>query len=129
MDLLDLARLAERAGLTLRGGFNPTAQDAVPCADPARPARSLILLGLTSPASWKIFAASREARDGHAHPLDRWSRRTISEIAAEVGASALFPFDGPPWLPFQRWARRAEPVFVSPLGILIHPDLDRKSVV
>lgn len=29
---------------------------------------------------------------------------------------------GPPWLPFQRWAMRAEPVTASPLGILIHPD-------
>jgi hypothetical protein len=34
----------------------------------------------------------------------------------------LFPFDGPPFLPFQRWAQKAEPVHPSPLGILIHPD-------
>ena len=37
------------------------------------------------------------------------------------GASALYPFDGPPYWPFQRWAMRAEPVRPSPLGILIHP--------
>ena len=32
------------------------------------------------------------------------------------------PSDGPPYQPFQQWAMRAEPVFPSPLGILIHPD-------
>ncbi len=35
---------------------------------------------------------------------------------------ALFPFGGPPYLPFQRWAKRAEPVHDSPLGLLIHPE-------
>ena len=35
---------------------------------------------------------------------------------------AVFPFDGPPWHPFQRWAVRAEPgLRASPLGMLIHP--------
>ena len=32
------------------------------------------------------------------------------------------PRTGRPWLPFQQWARKAEPVHVSPLGVLIHPD-------
>ena len=35
--------------------------------------------------------------------------------------SALFPFGGPPHFPFQQWARRAEPVHPSPIGLLIHP--------
>jgi hypothetical protein len=34
----------------------------------------------------------------------------------------MFPFIGPPWLPFQRWAQKAEPLHPSPLGMLIHPD-------
>ncbi len=37
-------------------------------------------------------------------------------------ARALFPFGGPPHLPFGAWAKRAEPVAESPLGMLIHPD-------
>ena len=45
----------------------------------------------------------------------------IGELAEAFGASALFPSDGPPYYPFQQWARRAEPVFPSPLGLLIHP--------
>ena len=43
-------------------------------------------------------------------------------LAPGFGATALFPFGGPPWLPFQRWAMKADCVTASPLGILIHPD-------
>ncbi len=55
------------------------------------------------------------------HPLDRWSRRLIEGLAGELGAKALFPFGDPPFWPFQQWARRAEPVHPSPIGLLIHP--------
>jgi hypothetical protein len=46
----------------------------------------------------------------------------IGALARDLGGAGLFPFGGPPWLPFQRWAQRAEPVFASPLGLLIHPE-------
>lgn len=45
----------------------------------------------------------------------------IDGLASGLGAASLYPFIGPPWLPFQRWAQKADRVFVSPLGILIHP--------
>ncbi|HKX06630.1 MAG TPA: ferredoxin [Stellaceae bacterium] len=80
------------------------------------------MLGFVGRAQWPAFAASPEASDGRAHPLDRWSRRVIRALAAELGAVALFPFGGPPWLPFQRWAMKAEPVHRSALGMLIHAD-------
>ena len=38
-----------------------------------------------------------------------------------VRGGALFPFSCPPFLPFLRWAERAEVVFPSPSGPLIHP--------
>ena len=47
----------------------------------------------------------------------------IEALARELGGKALFPFGGPPFLPFQRWAQRAEPVHSSPIGLLIHPRL------
>ena len=34
----------------------------------------------------------------------------------------MFPFAGPPFLPFHSWARRAEDLWPSPLQILIHPE-------
>ena len=46
----------------------------------------------------------------------------LDDIAAGLGAAAFFPFGGPPYLPFIRWAKRAEPVAESPIGMLIHPD-------
>jgi hypothetical protein len=83
--------------------------------------RSLVLIGLVGRSGWDSFAQSPEAQDGLADPLDRWSRRCIAALAQELGGTAIFPFGGPPYWPFQRWAQRAEPVHPSPLGLLIHP--------
>lgn len=109
--------MATRAGLRIRGAFHVTEQDSVPM-----PAATLVLLGWVGGEGWPIFAGSPEARDGAANPLDRWSRRIVDGIAAALDATPLYPFAGPPWLPFQCWAQRADQVFASPLGILIHPD-------
>ncbi len=116
--LAELRDAAEAAGLALRGGFLLSDADRVgPLAD----VRTLALFGFAGSAQWPAFVASPEARDGLADPLDRWSRRVISAIAVRLGGKPLFPFEGPPYWPFQAWARRAEPVFASPLGLLIHP--------
>ena len=109
-------------GLVLRGGFHPNAEDAVPPLPDGAPARTLILVGNAGLALWDVFAASPEARDGAADPLNRWSERVVGEIAARFGGQALYPFGGPPYRPFVAWAKRGEPVAESPLGMLIHPD-------
>lgn len=101
----------------MRGAFHVAEGDGVP-----GPAATLVLLGWIGGGDWPVFAGSPEARDGAPHPLDRWSRRVVDGLAQALGAAALYPFSGPPWLPFQRWAQRADRVFISPLGILIHPD-------
>jgi hypothetical protein len=80
-----------------------------------------MMLGWTGGAQWPVFAASGEFADGRAHPLDRWSRRVVGGLAEEFGAVALYPFGGPPFLPFLRWAVKAEGVFPSPIGLLVHP--------
>lgn len=115
-----VAELAAADGLLLRGGFHPEAGDGVPPLDSGEPARTVLMLGNAGPGLWQHFSTSREFGTAGS-PLDRWSRRVITAIAAAVGAAPLFPFGGPPHLPFQRWARRAEPVHVSPLRLLIHP--------
>lgn len=51
--------------------------------------------------------------------LDNWTETVITAAARSLGATALFPFGGPPYLPFQRWAKRADAVHTSPIGILI----------
>jgi ferredoxin len=83
--------------------------------------RTLVLAGMAGRDGWDAFAQSPEAADGFNHPLDRWSRRVIETVARELGAKAFFPFGGPPFWPFQQWARRAESVHGSPIGLLIHP--------
>ncbi len=98
-------------GLICRGGFHPRPADAVPGA-----AGTLVLVGNAGPEMWKAFSHGR--RD-EPHPLNGWARRVMGKVADGLGARVLFPFDGPPYLPFQRWARRAEPVHPSPIGPLI----------
>ena len=68
---------------------------------------------------WRTFERDRV---DEADPLDAWSRRALDPIAERLGGHALFPFGGPPHLPFQRWAQRAGPYAPSPIGPLIHPD-------
>jgi hypothetical protein len=109
-------------GMAWRGAFHPRPEDAVPALPDGTAAGTLVLLGFAGGVGWPAFAAAQEAGDGLPDPLDRWSRRVVEALAARLGGLALFPFAGPPWLPFQRWARRAEPVFPSPLGLLIHPE-------
>lgn len=105
-------------GLSLRGGFHPRTEDGVPEVADGKPTRTLILVGNVGAGLWPVFAPHI---DGERHPMDRWTRTTVGEIAKAFDARAVFPFDSPP-LPFQRWALRCEPVRPSPLGILMHPD-------
>ncbi len=114
-----VSALLSAHGLIVRGGFHPVPEDAVP-GNPA----TLVLVGNAGPAMWHAFEAAgttgRYARS--ANPLDDWVRDALTEAANALGAAPLFPFGGPPHLPFQRWAQRADVVAPSPLGVLIHPD-------
>ena len=83
---------------------------------------SVALVGNIGSSYWTEFSQSPEYHDQEADPLDRWSRRIANELAARHPVQPVFPFAGPPYFPFQRWAQRAEGIEASPLGILIHPD-------
>jgi hypothetical protein len=117
-----IQKASDPFGLRLRGGFHPAPGDRVPTLGNGRTAASLVLLGNIGGSLWPSFAASPERSDGLPHSLDRWTKRVVDEIAGAVGAEPLYPFGGPPWHPFQRWAQRAEPVMPSPIAVLIHPD-------
>lgn len=111
-------------GLILRGAFHPLAGDNVPELAPGQAARTVLMIGNTGSRGgdpmWRAFAVARMRYPGD-DPLNRWTSDTVMPLAQGVGASALFPFDQPPY-PFQRWAIRADTVFPSPLGLLIHPE-------
>ena len=118
MDLDTILAGVERAGLAPRGALRLEEPDR---AGALLDVRTLLLVGTTGRRGWEAFAASPEARDGLCDPLDRFSRRVIGNLAGVLDAVALYPFGGPPYWPFQRWAQRAEPVHPSPIGVLIHP--------
>ena len=42
-------------------------------------------------------------------------------LAAQCKGQAYYPFGGPPYHPFQRWAAKAEGLGASPLGLRLHP--------
>ncbi|SEL39606.1 hypothetical protein SAMN05443999_10598 [Roseovarius azorensis] len=82
--------------------------------------RTLILLGPSEPGFWTHFTATPEYADGAPDPMNRWSERVIRGMARDLGATALFPFGGPPWQPFTGWARRSGRAWPSPVGLLVH---------
>jgi hypothetical protein len=110
-DLDRITDIIAASGLMCRGGFHPGTGDGVP-GDPG----TAILVGSAGPAMWRAF---QRARRDEPHSLNAWSRRVLVAAARELGADVVFPFDGPPYHPFQRWAGKAEPVHVSPIGPLI----------
>lgn len=105
-------------GLICRGDTRVGSDDNV-----APPLTALVMIGNTGAAMWHAFTADvpKAERDAATHPLDDWIRHRIGDVARRLGARAVFPFDGPPFHPFLQWAQRADMVFPSPIGSLIHP--------
>lgn len=113
-----LHRDAGAVNLAVLGGFHPAPDEAhLPpgCA-------TLVVLGPAEPGFWPAVTAAPEFRDGRGDPLDRWSRRVVGALAAAWDATALFPFDGPPWLPFPTWTKRCGRAWDSPVSLLVHAD-------
>lgn len=112
----EIGRRLAAHGLLLRSGFHADAGERV--LDSGEAVATVLLVGHVGSGIWPAFRAARTAGPD---PLDRWSRSVLEEIGEEFGGRTVMPSDGPPYWPFQQWAMRAEPVFPSPLGILIHP--------
>lgn len=112
-DILGAARIH---GLGVVGAFHPDPRDGAPAGT-----GTILLLGPDGPDLWQIFSGSTEHRDGRPHGLDRWSERVIKDLAIATGGHALFPFQGPPWPPFQVWASRGEGAVQSPVGMQATP--------
>ena len=110
----------ERVGMITRGGFFPADQDQVPELAVGGFPNTVVLAGNAGPAMWSVFSRAR-ARATQQLSLDAWTEEVLTPIARVLDAQLLFPFGGPPFQPFQRWARRAESVHPSPIGPLIHP--------
>ncbi len=111
----DLAGRLAAACLEVFGAFHPEPDDDAP-----EGTGTILLLGPREPGFWPHASAEPEFADGRADPMDRWSTRVIGDIAVATGATALFPFGGPPWRPFIRWAERSGRAWPSPVQLLVH---------
>lgn len=109
------ARLADHR-LAVLGGFVCEDDDTLPGGT-----RTLLLIGPGGAGYWP-HVTSQPEWDGAADPVDRWSRRVIGRLACDLGAKALFPFGGPPWHPFYRWALRTGRMWDSPVRLLVHAE-------
>ncbi|AHD08137.1 hypothetical protein [Phaeobacter gallaeciensis] len=122
-----LQNAAEKLGLDIYGSLHPSHAEMsrFPGASwpvdaaPSTQHGTLILLG-TAPSFWTHFGGSPEAQDGATDPVDRWSRRVITALAAAWQATPAFPFTGPPYAPFVDWALATGRCFTSPSQMLVH---------
>lgn len=105
-DYAGIALAAQAAALDVMGGVHENGG-------------TVILLG-PSQDFWPLLKTAPEWLDGTPDPVDRWSRRVIGDLAATLGAEPLFPFGGPPYLPFLRWAMASGRAWQSPAGMLVH---------
>ncbi|MHA1598508.1 MAG: hypothetical protein ACTSV1_07275 [Alphaproteobacteria bacterium] len=117
MKISDISGAVGAAGFTVFSGLASETAGL-------RPGRTVVLIGNAGPDMWRAFS---DDRPGTADPLDTWTRARLAAIAGDlsdrfgVSVEALFPFDGPPHHPFQRWALAAGTVHPSPIGPLMHP--------
>lgn len=103
-DLDDIDRQAQARALVLLGGFH---EDGA----------TVLLLGPDPDRFWPTLRTAPEW--GGPDPVDRWSRRVLTDWARTLGARARFPF-GTPREPFVTWALRTGRCHLSPAHMLVH---------
>ena len=113
----ELNERLDKTGLFVRGGFYPSVADEVPRLPNGKKAETVILIGNAGVELWRSFQEQDVL--SRKQPLDTWLRSVIEGLSECVGAHMLLPNEGPPFIPIQKWAMRAEPVYRSPIGILI----------
>jgi ferredoxin len=109
-------------GLRVRGGLIPHPSDGLPELPAGVGTAVIWMVGQVGSECWNAFSSSPFYRDGLPDPMDRWSKSIGNTLASRLGGRALYPSDGPPYFPFQQWARRAGPAQISPLMLQIHPE-------
>lgn len=112
----EVAAAVADTGMIARGGFAIAPDESIPGAADGRPATHVVMIGNVGGAMWPRFRSEETPSD---HPLDAWTRATLRPIAERFGAGFVHPSDEP-FQPFQRWAQRADDVWQSPIGLMVH---------
>lgn len=105
-------------GFYILGHF-PVAGDETLVADLDRQPKTVALIGNVGSSIWPFFSDARKNRVGLS--LDQWTEDVIGAVARKFGNRVVYPFEGPPFHPFTRWAIRTGTLFPSPIGLTIHP--------
>ncbi|PVB61463.1 hypothetical protein [Labrenzia sp. 011] len=108
------------AGFLCLGGFSPGKDSDVPALSGGTRPQTLLLIGSTGPSIWPCLVESPEWADGADDPLDRYTARVLGVLARKHACEPLFPFQGPPYHPFQKWAQACGGFSQSPMGVLAH---------
>ena len=115
MNYTEIESLVKKESLSILGGFYPRSGDDAPSNS-----KTLILLGPDEPNFWEVFKTSSEYKNSIINPLDNWSERIINSIASKLNAKPVFPFGGPPYQPFYKWALHTQRSYESPIKLLVH---------
>jgi len=116
--LSDLVSRLEGKGLAWLGSFPLDEGEHLFAERAAQPSR-VAIIGNVGSMIWPVFDQARQQSPDLT--LDRWTEEVVGHIATEFSLDAVFPFNGPPYHPFIRWAKRTGALFSSPLGLTIHP--------
>ena len=108
--------MLDKKSLDIVGYFNPDRSDNI-CSK----VRTILLIGPKEPYFWDVFKKSREYKNKKENPLDRWSKKTIKEIAIKFDARSFFPFEEP-LQPFITWAQKCSTMGSSPVRLLVHKE-------
>ena len=108
----------EAHGLVLLGGFAPKLDQVVPDLSDGSLPKALGVVASAGPAMWAHLQQAPEHEDSP-HPVNAWSARVIRDIAQAQAAEVVFPFDGPPYWPFQQWLMALPGMSQSPLGVVM----------
>lgn len=116
-DYAQVNRAVQKQDLQIYGALHPAKQPVEGLSH-----GTTILLG-TGAEFWPAFTTTKEYLDGQPDPIDRWSNRTIGGLAATLGATAYYPFGGPPYRPFINWALASGRAFTSPSQMMVHDEV------
>ncbi len=100
------------------GTFQPTG-DEILFPDRSVQPSTVAIVGNVGSAVWPFFDAARQISPDLT--LDRWTKDVVGDIARNFNIETVYPFEGPPFHPFIRWAQRTGTLFPSPIGLTIHP--------
>ena len=115
MKLIEITSVIEQSQMVLFGAFYPI--DAELVEDINKKTKTIVLIGNAGPKMWTNFVklsskGITRAGSKKLGLMDQWTYEVVNKMAEKLGCQAVYPFSGPPYYPFQKWALRTTDVWV-----------------